>query len=456
MSNKFYLKNFGFVVLAVGVGFFPQSAHAGFQWITPPATTTAPAPTEALPPKNESGAPLVTGAPEVLSPVIIDGGSASASTPVVIEGTPAKQFDTSPPVVSSAPVLESVTEPVVETQSAPVSRNNIVTLSRPTRPGDSMMPPRPGAMQPASPDASTAYIPDSTFEPAPPPAARYEPAPPPAARVDLTPTATPVVNIVPDQPLAQTPPASVMPSSGMVVLSGSPPAPEPAFDMTPALQPATLSTPHSTSDEIVRGFANHVPLAVALRQILPTGYGFSIDQNVDLGVLVSFKGGKPWRETLDEALAPVGLAVHEQGQMVEIGYPANKVPTQATMTPNSGSVATLSSAPPTSMNALSVMDEMPTAGPIVSDISWNAEPGDTLHKVLEAWSHRANVEFDWLAEYDYPIQASIHLKGKFEDAVRELLIGFESAHPQPIAELHSNSKVGQMVLVVTTRGNTAD
>src|SRR5262249_51167519 len=78
-----------------------------------------------------------------------------------------------------------------------------------------------------------------------------------------------------------------------------------------------------SAGEVVHGFAKGVPLAVALRQILPTGYAFSIDQGVDTGTLVAFQGGKPWRETLRSALAPVGLALREQGQMVSIGFPSS-------------------------------------------------------------------------------------------------------------------------------------
>ena len=84
-------------------------------------------------------------------------------------------------------------------------------------------------------------------------------------------------------------------------------------------------TPVSSPD-VVRGFANQVPLSVALRQILPPGYGFSMDPDVDMGTLVSFHGGKPWRETLADALAPSGLVLHEQGQMVAIAHAGSDAP----------------------------------------------------------------------------------------------------------------------------------
>lgn len=86
--------------------------------------------------------------------------------------------------------------------------------------------------------------------------------------------------------------------------------------------------------------------------------------------------------------------------------------------------------------------------------TWTASRGDTLHKVLEDWSHRAGAEFEWAAEYDYPLQASISYTGTFEEAVRNLLSGFEDAHPQPVAQLHANPGAGQMVLVIRSRGNS--
>ena len=108
---------------------------------------------------------------------------------------------------------------------------------------------------------------------------------------------------------------------------------------------------------------------------------------------------------------------------------------------------------PSSMKPL-VMMAPPAAQSAMSGGAWEAQNGVTLHRVLEDWCRRAHVDLDWLAEYDYPLQASVRFNGTFEEAVRDLLIGFEGAHPQPVAELHSNTHAGQMVLVVQARGNT--
>jgi len=198
----------------------------------------------------------------------------------------------------------------------------------------------------------------------------------------------------------------------------------------------------------VHGFAKQVPLAVALRQVLPVGYGFSVDPDVDLGVLVSFQGGKPWRDTLKEALDPAGLVMHEQGQMITIGH------AEMPLVSTSEAAALMASnrpLPPLSAPTPVIMPVPMNMGPVAE--RWEATRGDSLRKIIESWARRANVELNWMAEYDYPLQASASFSGTFEDAVRNLLTGFEDAHPQPIAELHENTHLGQKVLVVETRGN---
>jgi hypothetical protein len=210
--------------------------------------------------------------------------------------------------------------------------------------------------------------------------------------------------------------------------------------------PVTIST--SPASDVVHGFAKQVPLAVALRQILPPGYGFSVDPDVDLGVLISFQGGKPWRETLHDALEPAGLAMREQGQMVSVGHAGSGL----VMTETAPAVAPLPAPRTVDVPLAPAPQAMDARMPTVEE--WHAERGDNLHKIIEAWTQRAHVELNWVAEYDYPLQASFSYTGTFEDAVRNLLTGFQDAHPQPIAELHANPNLGLKVLIVQTRGNS--
>jgi hypothetical protein len=245
-----------------------------------------------------------------------------------------------------------------------------------------------------------------------------------------------------------------MPPSQPVVLAMAPSSPEPTLKegVKPDLATATISvsptpsTPPSAGTDVVQGFASNVPLALALRQVLPIGYSFSIDQGVDMDTLVSYKGGKPWGETLKSMLASVELVDHEQGTVITVSR--NTAPVAVPFQP-------LSVQPAKTVKQLNVL--VPPAEMLAVNVSpadgWSAERGDTLRKVLTDWCHRSGTEIQWLAEYDYPVEASAHFSGGFEEAVRNLLAGFDGARPQPIGELHTNTGAGQMVLVVQARGN---
>jgi len=243
-----------------------------------------------------------------------------------------------------------------------------------------------------------------------------------------------------------------------LVISGAPESSKKAADALKEpqkidLSTATINTSKPSAEaastaSVVQGFATQIPLALALRQLLPSGYSFSIDQGVDIDTLVSYKGGKPWDETLKIMLASAGLVDHRQGTVVTIsradipGAAVEKKQILPTMAPApKTTVSSLTTAPQPSVN-------------ITSPDGWSAERGDTLRKVLTGWCSRAGVELKWLAEYDYPIEASAHFRGGFEDAVRNLLAGFDGARPQPIGELHANPIARQKVLVIQVRGNS--
>ncbi|MDD3029185.1 MAG: toxin co-regulated pilus biosynthesis Q family protein [Alphaproteobacteria bacterium] len=209
----------------------------------------------------------------------------------------------------------------------------------------------------------------------------------------------------------------------------------------------------ATTEEVVHGFATSVPLALALRQLLPSTHSFSIEQNVDMNTLVSYEGGSPWRETVAVMLEPVGLEYKEQGEVVLVGkkglLPRPAVPVAMREVPERKEVAmALPVNEPGLKNAGLGSSESP------STVDWTAERGETLRSVLMRWCSRMGVELKWVAEYDYPVEASARFKGRFEDAVRGLLAGFDTARPQPVGSLHANARANQRVLVIQARGNS--
>lgn len=66
------------------------------------------------------------------------------------------------------------------------------------------------------------------------------------------------------------------------------------------------------------GFGRDLPLALALSQVVPPGYNYSFGQNVDAGTTVSWQGGKPWNEVLQDMLAQSGLRADMRGKQVMI------------------------------------------------------------------------------------------------------------------------------------------
>ena len=60
---------------------------------------------------------------------------------------------------------------------------------------------------------------------------------------------------------------------------------------------------------VARGFGKDVPLAFATRQIVPPQVKVTFGPGVDQAALVDWKGGRPWVETLQAAVRPLGLRV---------------------------------------------------------------------------------------------------------------------------------------------------
>jgi|GEM_PF-915242 hypothetical protein len=111
---------------------------------------------------------------------------------------------------------------------------------------------------------------------------------------------------------------------------------------TPLAAPIlTASTPHSTYAEVV-GFGSDLPLALAMRQIVPAQFGYAFDASVDQGARVTWNGGKPWDQVLSDAVAPLGLGVSVIDGTVRV-LPAAKLAAQAPAMPVAEPMAVVSS-----------------------------------------------------------------------------------------------------------------
>lgn len=84
------------------------------------------------------------------------------------------------------------------------------------------------------------------------------------------------------------------------------------------------------SFDVIEGFGKAMPLALALRQIVPPQYAFSFNNGINPGTLISWEGGKPWNEVLTSALAPL---------LIKADIKAKKVVLSTTKTSESSSPA---------------------------------------------------------------------------------------------------------------------
>ena len=92
------------------------------------------------------------------------------------------------------------------------------------------------------------------------------------------------------------------------------------------------SNPSLSMEPVVEGFGDKVPLTVAIQQILPQGYGYTLGDGVDSGQLVSWRGGRSWNGVLQDMLRQAGLSYSVNGRSVAINS-TGASPTIVTGTP---------------------------------------------------------------------------------------------------------------------------
>lgn len=98
----------------------------------------------------------------------------------------------------------------------------------------------------------------------------------------------------------------------------SPPAPEAAAKPAPLSSAPMRSRPHPKLRPLAPDPALAVPLRFAVRQIVPARFQVAFGETVDRDARVDWKGGKPWRPTLSDALRRLGLTASVAGAAVTI------------------------------------------------------------------------------------------------------------------------------------------
>lgn len=221
------------------------------------------------------------------------------------------------------------------------------------------------------------------------------------------------------------------------------PAPVAMPSQTPAPSAPAPSAPVATN-AVVQGFGKEIPLALALRDIVPSSYTYAFGSGDMASVKISWRGGKAWQDVLAAALAPQNLQASISGNTVTIIRGMAAVPAAPIK-----HLAIEDYPIETGKTAMSVQD--PASLPVI-DLSavksWEARPGMTLRSTLESWSKAANVELSWSTAYDYPVNTAFHFNGTFHQAIDALIASYHTENPAPKGFLYPNLPKGPSVLLV--------
>lgn len=295
--------------------------HAGFEWVPPSQPAAAPEVTPAAP--NVTVAPDIPPAPssDVVLPI---PGEEITSTPVA----------DAPATVMPIPVTPQLRPSDAATASNDVPVNTLLDApsgyqAQPLLPPEenTAMKVREVTPPPAAPDSAPLSITDSrtampepvaTQQIAPPAFERpaYEPmdmSPPPVATAQQQRVFMP--EDAPQTALDNTP------NSQKLVINPRPygdavPAPAPSLDSVVA-----SATQMPSDKPVLEGFGSDMPLALALQQIVPADYATSFESGINVGQIVSWDGGKPWDQVVNDMLVPLQLQAVIVNKTVHVRSP---------------------------------------------------------------------------------------------------------------------------------------
>lgn len=213
------------------------------------------------------------------------------------------------------------------------------------------------------------------------------------------------------------------------------PVPGEVSQMPLPQSPIMMSEPAAN----VEGFGKDIPLALALRQVVPPAYIISYEAGVDQGKPVSWNGGSAWTNVVSTMLDNRKLHATMSGN---------------TITVSQGNGPALQMQAPVPSPAMA--DNSPIiwqggAKPVINmseQQHWTAQAGQGLRETLQGWSRQAKVELAWQDAKDMPIGSTFSYDGTFDQAVDALLSLYSGESQEPRGKLYPNLPEGPSVLVI--------
>lgn len=168
-----------------------------------------------------------------------------------------------------------------------------------------------------------------------------------------------------------------------------------------------------------------VPLALAMTEMVPSGYRFIIERGINPMDRISWNKGAQWTDVMDEALKPYGLHVHVSGTLVRITREklANSDHLKVLMPEPD---ATLELRDGSGATSADVVDHNATR-------VWTALEGERLDDVLSTWSSYTKVKLVVDLDGDFTLGQDFSYEGKLADAVDALMGEFEGMNSRPMS-----------------------
>ena len=215
----------------------------------------------------------------------------------------------------------------------------------------------------------------------------------------------------------------------------------------------------------VQGFGRDIPLALALRQVVPPDFSFSFN-GLAPGAPVSWQGGRGWDEILKDVLAEVDaqaalngntitLMPHQRGDpRLAISNPPASILGQDTMmaAADQRETTSRSKSPSAPVSLVAPREHTRSAGKVSghhgSGQIWTAAPGERVTDILKDWTARKNTELFWNVKADYTLESAQKYDGSLKDAVTGLLTTVTGQAGQLEAQIYPNLPDGPAVLLV--------
>ncbi len=216
-------------------------------------------------------------------------------------------------------------------------------------------------------------------------------------------------------------------------------APAAMLEQTQAQPSSTLFFPDAV------GFGADMPLAFALRQVVPEGYTQSFGKNVNLGARVSWNGGKPWNQVVTDMVAPLGLYLNIEGQKAFIST-----------APPSTQQRSLQSGAGAAPTALIQGKTNPTAPRLTEQNVqfWQGYQGQSVRDILIEWAPKANIELVWEATGHYKLASNVLINDTFNNALIKMFNNSLVNGRMPVISFAKPSMAGKTATLIVKDRNS--